>query len=158
MKGVVLHEGKRYFMDLLEIIKAINNKNLDYNWFITDTECYPENDDIDTIFLKKYNWMSGRQLQAILNVENFKWEWAVLSAFKKDVELKEILEYEFPCADVYPGFWDNGISLQHPLADIEIIPWNGSATFVISKDDAIVDEFIEYFPECEDLESYNKRL
>ena len=41
--GAVNRKGEKYYTYLKKLFDAINNKQLDYNWLITDCTCYPEN-------------------------------------------------------------------------------------------------------------------
>jgi hypothetical protein len=62
-----------------------------------------------------------------------------------------------PFADGYEGFWKNPISIQHPLAEIEVAPYDGSYYVVISKDDRVAEKLMTAFPSAEDLEEHNKK-
>jgi hypothetical protein len=79
----------------------------------------------------------------------------VLSGFEKNVTFDEVLKYNLPYANDYDGFWNNPVSIQHPLASVEIVPWDSSLTLVISKDEKLVNDFMKAFPLSEDLENYN---
>lgn len=79
----------------------------------------------------------------------------MLSGFEKNVTLHEVLRYDLPYANDYDGFWNNPVSIQHPMASVEIVPWDSSLTLVISKDDELVEDFMKAFPLSEDLETYN---
>lgn len=62
---------------------------------------------------------------------------------------------ELPYADGNREIWQNPVSIQHPLAEIEIIAWDSSGTVFISKEDSIVDLLRENNEFAEDLEEYN---
>lgn len=49
------------------------------------------------------------------------------------------MNYKLPYAAGNGNIWKEPISMQHPLADIEIIAWDSSLTAVICKDDSIID-------------------
>ncbi len=68
------------------------------------------------------------------------------------------MKYPLPYADGYKGFWKRPISLQHPLAEMEIVPWDSSLILLISKDDKIVNDFKSSCPLSKDLENYNKQF
>lgn len=76
----------------------------------------------------------------------------------KDISKEKVLEYKLPEADGNGEIWQNPVSIQHPLAEIEIIAWDSSATVFISKEDSIVDLLRERNEFAEDLEKYNGRL
>ena len=93
----------------------------------------------------------------MVNLEDFQWIWAVLSGFDKSIELSEILKYDLPYANGYSGFWKNPLTLQHPLSKIEIVPWDGVLTLILSEKKEIVDSFISCFPNSENLKDYNDK-
>ena len=69
-----------------------------------------------------------------------------------------MLKYDLPYADGYPGFWKNPLTLQHPLAKIEIVPWDSALTLILSEEKEIVDTFRKYFRQSEDLAEYNTKF
>lgn len=77
---------------------------------------------------KQYCWISGEDL----HTEDFQWIWAVLCGFDKTVALSEILGYSLPYAEDYEGFWKIPLTMQHPLAKIEIVPWDSSSTLILA--------------------------
>lgn len=80
------------------------------------------------------------------------------SGFNKNILKEDVLKYDLPYADDYGEFWKNPLSIQHPLAEIEIVAWDSTLTLLISKDDEIVDIFMKNKPYAKDLEKYNKDL
>ncbi len=48
-----------------------------------------------------------------------------------------------PYANENENLWECIIEIQHPLADIEIIPWDSSLVIFISKFDDMVDAFMK---------------
>lgn len=156
MKGIILKEGQEFFTDIKIVFDSIKNQQLKYNWLITDLEL---NEDIPILTDKKPCFISGKELTKIVNEkEDMQWIWGVLSAFPKDISMEEILKYPLPYADEYKGFWQNPVSLQHPLAVIEIVPFDSSLLLLISKEDKIIDDFKKSYPLSEDLEEYNKQF
>lgn len=154
--GAINENGERYYTQMGRVFDAINNRQMEYNWLITDIadgaptkiwECYDDN----------YCWITGEQLSKIVREQDVQWVWAVLSGFEKDISLPEILEYPHPGADGYRGFWRNPVSIQHPLAAVEIVAWDASLTLCISKREELVKDFLNFFPLSEDLSIYNKR-
>lgn len=156
MKGTILRKGEKSYTRLTKIFFSFNNVQKNYNWLITDCNCYPKNKQFNDLLTKEYCWLSGEQLTEMVHSEDFQWIWSVLSGFEKDIPLEQVLQYELPYADGYTGFWKNPISMQHPLSVIEIVPWDSTLVLVISKIDEIVDNFQNYFPMSEDLLEYNK--
>lgn len=91
----------------------------------------------------------------IIKKYDFQWIWAVFSGFDKNITLEEVKKYDLPCADGYRGFWNENVSMQHPLATVEMVAWDSSSTLFISKDDLLVDKFRSAFPLSVDLEMQN---
>jgi len=139
-----------------EIFLAFNNMPLNYNWLITDYECNDYPDEMIP-YNKEYVWISGRDLWRIVCENEIQFIWGVFSAFSKDITLNDVLKYSLPYADGNPNFWVKNINMQHPLAEIEIVPWDSSLVLLISKHDEIAESFLNYFSYAEDLVTYNSR-
>ena len=155
--GAVNRKGEKYYTYLKKLFDAINNKQLEYNWLITDCTCYPENQKTDAMLRKDYCWLTGEELTDLVTQEDFQWIWAVLSGFDKSVELSDVLKHELPYAEGYEGFWSKPVSMQHPLAKIEIVPWDSSMTMIFGDDKGIIDSFRAAYPLSEDFEEYIER-
>ena len=105
---------------------------------------------------KDYLWVSGKEIKSLFQLEDFQWVWGVLSGFSSNILLEDVLKYPLPNADGYPGFWENPVTLQHPLAEMELVAWDSSCTLCIAKNELIIDEFLALYSQAEDLEKYNK--
>lgn len=81
-----------------------------------------------------------------------------MSAFSKEIEKEKVLQYKLPEADGCSKIWQNPVTIQHPLAEIEIVAWDSSMTVFISKDDHIVDLVRKNYVLAKDLEKYNSVL
>ena len=156
MYGAILRKGEEYYTYLYRIFTGINMVQKDYNWLITDIVACPETKEYQDLFSKKYVWLSGDELTNITEKEDFQWIWAVLSGFDKNIDIEEVLKYSLSYADGYEGFGESPLSLQHPLASIEIVAWDSSLSLIISKSKQIIDNFRLTFPLSEDLEIYNE--
>lgn len=152
--SAINEKGEAHFTFLKKIFDAIGNRQTEYNWLITDCFCCPQDPEASAMLQREYCWLSGKELTALVQNEDFLWIWAVLSAFEKSVALSEILQYDLPYADGYPGFWKTPLTMQHPLARKEIVPWDSTLTLIFSSRKEIVDGFRKTFPESEDLEDY----
>ena len=109
----------------------------------------------EKLFYREYCWISGEELSEIIAQEDFQWIWAVLSGFEKDIPLSEVLKHSLPTVD-YTGFWDVPPAMQHPLAAVEIVPFDSSFTLFLSRDKQLTDSYISAFPQSEELAAYNK--
>ena len=156
--GAVNAKGEKYYTYLNKLFDAIGNSQQDFNWLITDCVCYPDNPKTDAMLSKNYCWITGDELTELVMQEDFQWIWAVLSGFDKTVPFEEVLKYDLPKAEDYNGFWNRPISMQHPLARVEIVPWDSTMTMIFSDDKSIIDRFIAAYPFSEDFEAYLGRL
>lgn len=146
MKSAILDKGENYYTHLLKVFQAIGDEQIKYNWLITNLECYPKGEEALELFSREFVWISGEQLTDIIYEEDFQFIWGVFSGFSKDIPLEEVLKYDLPFADGYEGFWVDNVNIQHPLADIEIVAWDSSLMLFISKNDNLVDKFVDGFP------------
>lgn len=159
MKGAILERGEAGYTYLKKIFSAIHDVQKDYNWLITDCECCTVSADFrERIFqYGDYGWIGGEELTEMIEQEDFQWIWAVLSGFDKRIPLEEVVRYDLPYADMNRGFWKNPIIVQHPLAELEIVPWDSAYVLVISKNDRLVEDFMTVFPLSRDLTLYNEK-
>uniref|UniRef100_UPI0026E2988B hypothetical protein n=1 Tax=Enterocloster clostridioformis TaxID=1531 RepID=UPI0026E2988B len=153
--GVINKKGESWYTQMGKVFDAIDNKQKEYNWLITDIDGgAPEkiweycNDGED------FCWLTGEQLSEIVREQDVQWVWAVLSGFDKNISLSEILAHPHPYADGYRGFWENPLSIQHPLASVEIVAWDSSLTLCFSRNEELVRDFLNFFPLSEDLAIY----
>lgn len=152
MKGCIIKNGEISIKDVCNCIEDIR----EYNWLITNIDCYPSDEEIVKKLDNKYCWIAGKDLLQLLNKEEFQWIWGVFSAFPRGVGLKEVLKYNCPYAEGYKGFWKNPISIQHPLAITEIVAWDGLIVLVISRKDEVINSLMEKKTFAQDLEIYNR--
>ena len=157
--GAILERGNRRYTFLKEIFTAMGDFQNRYNLLITDIEASPLNDDVYDRLNNpdRCVWMSGRELTEIVAEDDFQWIWAVLSGFKTDIEESDVRSYPKPYADGYRGFWLPQLSMQHPLADFEIVAWDGCSLLFFTRDHALYLEFMKQFPDAKDLQKYNSK-
>ena len=157
MKGVILRKGERTYSYFSGVLSAIFPAVVERNWLITGYENYPEALEPygGNLGREAFFWVPGERLEEIVRQQDYPWYWGVLSGFKKEVPLRQVISYGLPYADGYTGFWKNPISIQHPMADIEIVAWDSALTLLISRDEAIAQAFRNAYPRSEDLETYN---
>ncbi len=159
MKGAILEKGERGYTYLRKIFESVPCLRTDYNWFISDYEAHPLSNGRVVRLAQTGGcaWISGEELYGMVRHDDFQWIWGVLSGFEKSILKEEVLKYERPYSDGYSGFWEKELSIQHPLAAVELVAWDGSLTLIISKDESVVEKFRSAFELSEDLEQYNKR-
>ena len=88
MKGCIIKNDEISIKDICNIIGDVDN----YNWLITNIECYPSDEEIVKILDNEYCWIEGRSLLDLLAKEEFQWIWGVFSAFPKEIRLEEVLK------------------------------------------------------------------
>lgn len=156
--GAILENGEAGYTYLKKIFRTMDNFQKAYNWLITDCEAYPKREGHRVRIAQSkhgnYAWIDGEELTNIVNRDDFQWIWGVLSGFEKNISKHDILTYALPYADGYKGFWEEPVTIQHPLASVEMVAWDASATLLISKDFSIIRKFREEFPLSEDLQNY----
>ena len=134
-----------YFTDICEILGVIPHNANNCNLLISDYECnvYP----FDAIKEgKKYIWLTTDELMNALKGEDIQFIWCVASVFKKDVKLEEVRRHPLPIANGNDSLWTAGFGVQHPLADFEIVSWDATTVFVISKTKDIIDTLSLKYP------------
>lgn len=172
--GAIDSKSKVYYTYLKAVFDALDNKQIKYNWLITDSEIIAHSASLDAlntgvrwqyknkkpiaIPAPEYYFLSGEELTEIINRDDSQWIWGVLSGFDRSISLEEVLKYPLPKANGYEGFWRNPLSLQHPLASIEIVPWDSSFVLFLSRSKEIVDRFKTTFPKSQDLCEFNAQL
>lgn len=157
MKSAILEKGEKYYTYLKKVFNAIENEQIKFNWLITNCECYPKNEDLNELFSKEYVWISGEKLTDAINKEDIQFIWGVFSGFSKDITLKEILMYDLPFADGNERYWVDNVVIQHPLANIEIVAWDSTLTMFISRDNELVQRYMNSFPLAKDLSAQNAK-
>lgn len=158
MNGLIIRMREVGCASLKELFNAMDNSQNEYNWLITSYECYPQNIQNIEKLSGDWCWITGNELTHMVELEDFQWVWGVLTAFPKEIVMEEVLKYKFPQADGYRGFWENPISMQHPLGKIEIVAWDGTIMLVISEEKNIVDCISSRISEVENLETYNEQM
>ena len=149
--GAILEKGEHSYTYLKKVFQAIGGAQKNYNWLISDADCFPTTPEFSKLLGQKSCWLTGEALTAMVEQEDFLWIWGVLSGFPKSVPEEQVRQYPLPYADGHQNFWHNPLTLQHPLAEIEIVPWDSSLTLLLSKQKEIVEDFRAFFPLSEDL-------
>ncbi len=155
--GIIDEHIHKFYTYMSDVFKGINNIQKQYNWLISDCVCYPKCNEFKKIFSQEYSWLSGEELTAIIDKEDFQWIWGVLCGFEKNITLEEVLKHPLPTSQEYNGYYQNPVCLQHPLATVEIVPSDSSWLLLISKDKDIIEKYLKYYPKAEDLSVFNQK-
>ena len=151
--GAIHQKGAAWYTQMGRIFDGIHNSQRNYNWLITDIDCVPPR--IWALSQAAgYCWLTGEELTRIVREDDSQWVWAVLSGFSPEIPLSQILRFPLPCAGGYEGFWKTPLSIQHPLAHIQIVPWDSSLTLFFSRQEELVRDFLRSIPLSQELSSY----
>jgi len=150
MKGIIIdcYQGN-HLLNINQIFDCINY--YEYQWMLSSYECNIYN---DIPFDKEYLLISSNQLAEILS-KNDQFIWAVFSGFNSTIRKEDIMNYTLTSSDS-DSLWQKEISIQHPLAEIEIISWDSQYYIVISKNNNVIEKIRRNIPNCQDLEEYNQ--
>ena len=55
--GLIDRNIYEHYTYMSTVFQAIKNKQTQYNWLISDCECYPRNTEIEQLFNQKYCWL-----------------------------------------------------------------------------------------------------
>ena len=170
--GVIDEKSRKYYTFLGDVFDAIGDEQLNYNWLITDSDIVAHSERLNRLNTKQYYqyvdgkavpipapeyyFLSGKELSEIVRADDAQWIWGVLSGFDPGIPLEEILRHPLPTADGCEGFWTRPPALQHPLAALEIVPWDSSCVLLFSRRRETADRFRAAFPASRDLEEYNR--
>ena len=155
--GAVLERGEDFYTDLSRVLCGIGGIPKGYHWLITDFEW---NIDIPSLE-RDYLWWSSEELSRFQKQYDPQWIWGILCGFPPGVTLEEVLRSPLPrCSNEGDAemYFNNPISMQHPLSEIEIFAYDSSAVFLLSRRKEIVQRFREAFPLSEDLEAWNAKF
>ncbi|MBE6680956.1 MAG: hypothetical protein E7600_01545 [Ruminococcaceae bacterium] len=153
--GIFIGEGEPGYTLMKKVFNSMENDQLKFNWLIANYECFPVTEEYEKIF----GWhtcspvfMSGERITEIVNTEDFLWVWGTFLSFAKDISEEEIMSHKLPWCDEYNGYWKIPYSMQHPLAETEIIAFDSTFTIVLTKNKELYDKIRKAYPLSVDLE------
>ena len=73
MRGSIIEKNNVYYSRLKEVFNAIGNTQKNYNWLITDYECYPSEFDNEKILSNEYCFISGDKFTEMIEKEDLQW-------------------------------------------------------------------------------------
>lgn len=136
--------------DIKLIFDALEGRQREFNWLITDHETYPD------IFNEEIILLSGDILTDIVTRNKIQFVWGILSAFDKSVDIDMNNLSVIPTFD---GEWKYGgenVHIQHPQAIAEIVCVDSSYTIFLSKDEDLSNKFLRYYLDAQDLHQWNQ--
>jgi hypothetical protein len=143
--------------DIKLIFDALEGRQREFNWLITEHECYCWSSD-KNIFNEGIVLLSGDELTDIVTGNEIQFVWGILSAFSKstDIDINSL-----SVIPTFEGEWKYGgeeVRPQHPLAIAEIVCVDSSYTLFLSKDEDLSNRFLRYYPDAQDLHQRNIKL
>ena len=145
--------------DLRLVFEAFGGRQREYNWLLTDLELnrYPPGlPYLPEARSSATRWLSGTALSEIVETQEVQFIWGVVSGFPLSTAADAVVRISHPYADGNVALWAPGVSIQHPLAEVEIVCWDASATLLLSRDDDLTERFRRFFPEAVDLDQHNE--
>lgn len=149
--GAIDGESLRWFTMLPDLLPALEPVFLSHNWLVTDCCCNRDNPIWDAEDRDGYCWLTGKELVEFAKTDNTQFIGAVFSGFSPDIPLARILEQKDLPVWESPSFWYEPLNLQHPLANVELVPWDSTDLLFLSHDKSLVDQFQADFPKSIDL-------
>lgn len=139
------------------IFDALEGRQREFNWLITEHECYYWPSDKD-IFNDEIVLLSGDELTDIVTHNNIQFVWGILSAFDKSTVLDINNLSMIPTFD---GEWKYGgddVHTQHPLAIAEIVCVDSSYTIFLSKDEDLSNKLLRHYSDAQDLHQWYRKF
>ncbi len=150
--GVFIGEGEPGYTLMKKVFNSMENDQLNYNWLIANYECFPATKEYDELFDWNTVFLSGERITEIVNTEDFQWIWGTFLSFSKDISEDEIMSHKLPWSDEYKGYYQIPLSMQHPLAETEVIAFDSTFTIVLTKSKELYDKIRMAYPLSIDLE------
>jgi hypothetical protein len=139
-------KGIEFYTSLRNVERWLEINLSDYDWHITDIVSDWDIAD-DPI------WMNGKELSDKINEWDYRFTWAVLSAFPRGYQ--PFLNDE-PYADGNPDFWIGSPEKQLKKSLFEVICWDGSATLFIGLPDDLGIKLVKNAPGIKNLDEENR--
>ncbi len=135
-----------FFTDMRLVLNALDISAPDYDWYVSDLECFaPDVSNED-------RWLSGDELDNLLQRQEIQFIWAVFSAVPKGVRCDVPCPPHGPYADGNGSFWDGtAITPQLDGALFEIVCWDSSATLLIGISPEAAESFKNTYPDARPL-------
>jgi len=143
--------------DLAELFEAIGNEQKNYNWVVTDHDFFT----LEEPLKRRLSWtgvfFTGDELTGLFVPDcRVTFLSAVLSAYPKEIPVKELQRYPLPGWES-PRYCQDEPALLNPRAVMEIVPYDGCDLLFLSRRDELVESFLRAFPQAADLAETNRK-
>ena len=126
MKSYIYKDKNDFNTNMYKLMKEFKIKDLNYKWLITDIETNNKEFSNKEFIIIKHQDL----IKLLENNKDIQWIWAVFSAIPSKYSDYEILKYKFPYIIENKNI---NITIQHPLAEIEIDCIDSSYAKIIFK-------------------------
>ena len=126
MKNYIYKDKNDFNTNMYKLLQEFKIKDLNYKWLITDIETNKEEFSNKEFIIIKHQDL----IKLLENNKDIQWIWAVFSAIPSKYSDDEILKYKFPYIIENKNI---NITIQHPLAEIEIDCIDSSYAKIIFK-------------------------
>lgn len=148
--GAIDGKSLRGYTMLPDLLPALEPVFLSHNWLVTDCYCNRDNPIWDAEDREGCCWLTGKELVEFAKTDNTQFIGAVFSGFSPEITREQVLSHPLPNWE-NPGYWYTPLHLQHPLANVEMTPWDSTYLLFLSHDERLVRQFRASFPKSEDL-------
>ena len=136
-----------FFTDMRATLQALGIAASDFDWYLSDLETNYHGDD----FSPQDQWISGHELQRLLERNEIQFIWAVFSAVPVGNRPTVLAA---PYIEGNPGFWAGSeVKPQLPGAVFEIACWDSSATILVDLPAEAEARFLAAYPETDTLQN-----
>ena len=148
--GAIDEKSLKWYTMLPDLLPALESVFLSHNWLVTDVSCNRDNPIWDAEDRDGYCWLTGKELVEFAKNDHSQFIGAVFSGFSPEITKEQVLAHPMPNWE-NPGYWYTPLHLQHPLANVELTPWDSTCLLFLSHDEPLVRRFRAGFPKSEDL-------
>jgi hypothetical protein len=144
--GLILERSDqvRFYTDMRATLQALGISAAKFDWFISDIET-----NVGEGFPDEDAWMSGEELQQLLDSQEIQFVWAVFSAVPRGFRCNVKTA---PYVEGYPDYWKLAQPKpQLPGALFEIACWDSSATIFVGLPEALSASLMTALPDTEPL-------
>lgn len=148
--GAIDGKSLKWYTMLPDLLPALESVFASHNWLVTDCSCNRDNPIWDAEDRDGYCWLTGKELVGFAKSDNSQFIGAVFSGFPPEITREQVLAHPLPNWE-NPGYWYTPLHLQHPLANVELTPWDSTYLLFLSHDEKLIRQFRTAFPRSEDL-------
>ncbi|MBQ2968531.1 MAG: hypothetical protein IJE10_10490 [Clostridia bacterium] len=153
--GAIDKKSETGYTYLKKIFRAMNGKQKEYNWLITNQDCYPKDMEMWRFFNNRdYLWISGEELSEIIEQDDFQWVWGMLCGFDQSVSLEQALQHGLPQEADYEHYFEKPLRMQFPFSQTEIVPFDSTYVLFLSRHKEQVESFRKNYPNSTNLAEY----